>query len=144
MDKTNEILKVLKCSVCKELFSKPVTLMCQDTFCLGCVENKKECPICFRKIFVPPSHNYKLCEFMDMFLTKENMTDALNEANNRYQINKNKQELTMEEKTKNALKDAMWRSIVGKKKPTTSSGIRAETLFLPINTNQLATQYLNI
>lgn len=44
----------LLCTICANLFIKPVTLACSHTFCQYCIETwkkkKSECPICRKKI----------------------------------------------------------------------------------------------
>ncbi|KAK9883232.1 hypothetical protein WA026_001421 [Henosepilachna vigintioctopunctata] len=44
----------LKCSICKEMFTHPVTVNCSHSFCENCIgqwkKNNKTCPICRQKI----------------------------------------------------------------------------------------------
>jgi len=58
--------KNFECSICRELFFKPVSLACQHTFCSHCIENFKKstieakCPLCRLYFFLPPNYNILL------------------------------------------------------------------------------------
>lgn len=57
----------IRCSICYEVFTEPVTLTCGHTFCLSCLakwyftnKRKKECTMCFNKWNELPKINYIL------------------------------------------------------------------------------------
>jgi hypothetical protein len=51
--------QTLKCEICNDLLYKPMTLLCQHTFCYHCLEigksmkTLKECPLCKLKLEIP-------------------------------------------------------------------------------------------
>lgn len=49
--------KDLECSVCFNYFNRPVTLMCQHTYCMNCIVRVDKCPLCRVKAFIPPAVN---------------------------------------------------------------------------------------
>ena len=53
------IKELLKCSICLDLFIEPVTLNCQHSFCMNCINktNKISCPLCKANISIPIQKN---------------------------------------------------------------------------------------
>ncbi|KAJ7996231.1 hypothetical protein DPEC_G00234900 [Dallia pectoralis] len=45
----------LRCAICKEIFTEPVSLNCQHTFCKSCIEQslktRQQCPLCGSRLF---------------------------------------------------------------------------------------------
>ncbi|XP_072539417.1 E3 ubiquitin-protein ligase RNF135 [Salminus brasiliensis] len=63
----------LKCSICFELFSEPVTLYCGHNYCLSCIQRhlasgKRNCPQCRRQLPAKPHlrKNVTLCTILDL------------------------------------------------------------------------------
>jgi hypothetical protein len=90
-----ELKKLLTCSLCNDYFNFPVTLSCQHTFCLMCLEATgeeckcvdeiikipKNCPICKTKTFCPPVNNFVLQNILDEALddsTKKRLEEDYN------------------------------------------------------------------
>jgi hypothetical protein len=55
----DELKEDLTCVICSSTFYKPATLLCQHTFCRGCLEENpnKTCPLCRADYVVPIQHN---------------------------------------------------------------------------------------
>ena len=47
------------CSICHDIFYKPVILFCQHTFCKSCIGNvqPKKCPLCKKSYILPIEYN---------------------------------------------------------------------------------------
>ncbi|XP_077055143.1 E3 ubiquitin-protein ligase RNF135 isoform X2 [Siphateles boraxobius] len=66
----------LKCLICFNVFSKPVTLVCGHNYCLKCIEDywsrnvsgaKRDCPQCRRDISSrKPEINFTLCDILEL------------------------------------------------------------------------------
>jgi len=58
---SDDFNQTLKCEICNDLLYKPMTLLCQHTFCYHCLElgktmkTLKECPLCKLKLEIPDS-----------------------------------------------------------------------------------------
>lgn len=66
----------LKCSICFNIFTKPVTLVCGHSHCLKCINEhwsrnvigvKRDCPQCRRDISSSiPEINFTLCDILEL------------------------------------------------------------------------------
>ncbi len=115
LEKKNKIRQCLTCTLCKKLFYYPVTLYCQDSFCKSCLKNytmktnKKDCPSCHNETFIPPIHNFKICDIINKIFPDEIKDREI-------EINKTQSKLTEEEQIKEEIIKNNWREIVNKYK----------------------------
>ena len=75
-DGSEEINSSYECSVCQSLFVKPVTLLCQHTYCRQCIKthydrmksnkNTPTCPVCNCGIIIPPNDNNLLVDIINL------------------------------------------------------------------------------
>jgi hypothetical protein len=70
----------LSCPVCTNTYYKPVTLLCQHTFCYHCITDDKiqECPVCRTKKFIPINTDTKsphniLSQITDLYYGTDSM-----------------------------------------------------------------------
>ena len=67
-----DLIKDLTCSICFEVFVKPVKLPCQHTFCKACFlqweQNKMNCPYCRAKYEKRPGEDALLASFIEKLL----------------------------------------------------------------------------
>jgi len=63
--KRRKIDESLTCSVTKERFVHPVTLLCGHTFEYSAVEKQEKCPLCREEIIMLPKLNYNLAGIID-------------------------------------------------------------------------------
>jgi len=75
-DTTNNIddNHLFDCTICHELLIEPVTLLCQHTYCRGCIKNyvkqqrnakrESKCPVCQCAVVIPPNNNFLLKEII--------------------------------------------------------------------------------
>ena len=71
-----EIDPSYECSICHSLFVKPVTLLCQHTYCRQCIKNHYDatkaskktptCPMCNCGIIIPPNDNNLLVDIINL------------------------------------------------------------------------------
>jgi len=84
-------------------FVEPVTLLCNHTFCRGClvdVENKR-CPTCQLLFWVPPNNNYVLVDILKKVYGEEIYNKAVEDST------KDKEKGELREK----IEAEMWRGI---------------------------------
>ena len=60
------VKKIVTCTVCKDIFKKPCTLICCHTFCHSCIKSIKVCPTCQPNDFF----SFKLLHFENYFLAR--------------------------------------------------------------------------
>ena len=58
--KLNELLRVMRCPICKDMLSEPFATVCGHTFCHDCIsrhlESRQRCPCCSTFISVDSIH----------------------------------------------------------------------------------------
>lgn len=88
----NETPNIIQCTICQDILVRPVTLLCQHTFCRYCIESYTEqstkdetdeegfqvlkdhiarCPLCKCVIVVPPNDNFVLCDLLEKHYSQE-------------------------------------------------------------------------
>ena len=60
------VRKTATCAYCKDLFTKPCTLICCHTFCYSCIKSINECPTCKPNEFF----SFKLLYFENHFIAR--------------------------------------------------------------------------
>ena len=127
---TDEILKdeilnethEIQCTICQNILVRPVTLLCQHTFCRECIETyvdkvtKDEtdeegfqvfkdrivrCPLCKCVIVVPPNDNFVLCDLLEKHYSHEYQKALMERA-----------EKCKKEKVKNRLRKELFNALV--------------------------------
>ena len=82
----------IQCAICQDILVRPVTLLCQHTFCRYCIESYTDkatkdetdeegfqvlkdriarCPLCKCVIVVPPNDNFVLCDLLEKHYSQE-------------------------------------------------------------------------
>jgi len=53
------IIENTNCAICMDTFYKPITIMCQHTYCKGCLLKMKDrkCPLCKIRFVIPKEYN---------------------------------------------------------------------------------------
>lgn len=77
----DEIESSYECSICQSLFVRPVTLLCQHTFCRQCIKshydkmkntkNTPTCPLCNCGIIIPPNDNNLFVDIINLNYTDQ-------------------------------------------------------------------------
>ena len=89
-DKVTQTCKIdnYECSICKELLYRPVTLICQHSYCYDCIETyyfanenqddvyydnsrNYKCPLCNIPYTLPPIENVPLSEILEVCFPEE-------------------------------------------------------------------------
>ena len=117
-DETHEI----QCTICQNILVRPVTLLCQHTFCRECIETyvdkatKDEtdeegfqifkdriarCPLCKCAIVIPPNDNFVLCDLLEKHYSHEYQKALMERA-----------EKCKKEKVKNRLRKELFNALV--------------------------------
>lgn len=73
-DIVNFVANNLKCSICMEIFTKPVTLVCGHNYCQKCVtecwtksSGKRDCPQCRADVSsCKLEMNFTLCDILEL------------------------------------------------------------------------------
>ncbi len=73
-DIVNFVANNLKCSICMEIFTKPVTLVCGHNYCQKCISacwakssGKRECPHCRADVSSSKLEmNFTLCDILEL------------------------------------------------------------------------------
>jgi len=110
-EETKDTIKnSLTCVVCFELFLEPITLMCQHTFCKGClkVPDFNICPSCRLKSFVPPQRNIILDDIVQQLFPEIY-------KHRKVTLEKQEQEKKVQaedQKKENDIRNRFWRDMV--------------------------------
>ena len=107
----HDIIKTnFKCVICQDYLCRSITLLCQHTFCEGCLVNlnERKCPVCNIPFILPPSniHNCAIDNTIEELKGKKFIT---RKAEDSHRILK----LELEDIVRQEIKDEIWSQIAG-------------------------------
>jgi hypothetical protein len=131
-EKDDKIRKLLHCPICHDILLDPVTLYCQHTYCLECLEEFEEnssvkCPNkkCQSKVFLAPSHNYKIKEIIEKMFSQK-------ELDTRKEKQKKKSD-NPEKNIKRQIRKEVWHNVINSQISNQNAGNNNGNFIFPMN-----------
>jgi hypothetical protein len=84
----NPLEDALKCAICVETFYKPVTLLCQHSFCSKCLKKMeaRKCPMCKVGFVIPAEYNRSMDQIIEHLFPLEYEEKKKEEENEKYEV----------------------------------------------------------
>lgn len=102
----------LTCSICKDYFCEPITLICNHTYCRLCLiranENNNHCPLCNTRFWIPDYNitNNILKSMIVKIIGEEGYKERMEE------LEKHAIRETLEEEVREEIRRESWRNIL--------------------------------